>query len=229
MHFLITGDSWSQGEWALASSKKPKNYIVVHKGLEQYMLDNGHIVTNVGRGGIDNCESLYQAIQALWSDIDHLIFFHTDVLRSCDPTEFQTDLPMDLVKKYQTWNINQLSTIRKDNPNLKITVIGGCGKFDPGITSYWDYCVPSVTELLVPWYVDNPFFNSNSWSQFILDSSANKLSTEYKSQILEIEELIASKTQCWDNNKDLFYPDGIHPNRHAHKMLFEHLVKVWDL
>lgn len=229
MHFLITGDSWSQGEWAPASSEKPKDYIVVHKGLEQYMLDNGHIVTNVGRGSIDNCASLYQATNALWSDIDHLIFFHTDVLRSCPSDDLHVNLPMDMVKKYQTWTIDQLYKIRKDNPNLKITVIGGCGKFDPGTKSHWDYCVPSVTELLVPGYIDNMFFNSNSWMQFILNSSANKLSAEHKLQILEIEELIASKKQCWDNNRDLFYPDGIHPNRHAHKLLFEHLMQLWNL
>ena len=221
MNFLIAGDSWSQGEWI-------HSHHVSHKGLEQYLLDIGHDVTNVGRGGIDNCESLYQAMRALWAGIDHLIFFHTDVLRSCLSIDLKINLPMDMVKKYQSWTVDQLYRIRQNNPNLKITVIGGCGKFDPGTESHWDYCVPSVTELLIPGYVDNPFYSSNQWVQFIKDTSPNDLSAEHKSQILEIEELISSKIQCWDNNKNFFYPDGIHPNRHAHKLLFEHLIKLWQ-
>ena len=221
MHFLLAGDSWSQGEWY--------NNDVTHKGLEQYILDSRHDVTNVGRGGIDNCEALYQVERALWPGIDHLIFFHTDVLRSCLAIDLRLNLPMDMLKKYQAWTADLLDRIKKNNSNLKITVIGGCGKFNTESTSAWNYCVPSLTELLVPGYSDTEFWASQTWIRFINEHASGELSGEHKSQILKIEDAIESKKKCWLDNKDFFYPDGTHPNRHAHKLLFEHLTKLWNL
>jgi hypothetical protein len=221
MNFLITGDSWSQGEWL-------ENRTIAHKGLEQYLLETGHKVLNVGRGGQDNYSALYQASCALWEGIDHFIFFQTDILRSCNSIDLKLHKPMETAIREQNCMVNQLNDIRSKNPNLKITVIGGCGKFDEKSTSAWDYCVPSMTALLVPGFVDNPYWVCNPWYQFLQDTPPGDLSFDHKLQILEIEEQIALKKQCWNSNKDLFYPDGLHPNRQAHKFLFEHLCKLWN-
>lgn len=84
MRFLITGDSWSQGEW----DGYPDQYRVTHTGIQQYLIDDGHQVYNVGCGGFNNLESV--AAIDLGLEFDHLIFF---IQTHCDK---QTNLTLNL-------------------------------------------------------------------------------------------------------------------------------------
>ena len=55
MRVLITGDSWSQGEWDQIDGCAT----VTHGGISQFLQDDNHEVVNVGRGGYNNLESLH--------------------------------------------------------------------------------------------------------------------------------------------------------------------------
>jgi hypothetical protein len=53
---LISGDSWSCGEWAPDHPKVDKN-VILHGGLAQYLKEQGYPVINLGRGGGSNLDS----------------------------------------------------------------------------------------------------------------------------------------------------------------------------
>jgi lysophospholipase L1-like esterase len=50
-----------------------------------------------------------------------------------------------------------------------------------------------------------------------------------RSVIDEIEELLdaldlaQARTDAWRANPQWFFPDGMHPNRHAHRKLYEYI------
>ena len=85
--FIITGDSWSQGEWDGYST----DYRITHGGVHQYLVEAGHTVTNVGQGGYNNNESLDAFLNELSNDnYTHCIFFFTAPLRQTTYEEFST-------------------------------------------------------------------------------------------------------------------------------------------
>ena len=83
MSILIAGDSWGCGEWDLLPNGK---YCVTHKGIEQYFIDNGDIVTNISIGGGTNQNSVFQLQQQLSNmTFNCIIWFQTDPLRDLRP------------------------------------------------------------------------------------------------------------------------------------------------
>jgi hypothetical protein len=217
MHFQITGDSWSQGEW----NGDPTDYKIVHQGIQQYLIDSGHTVINVGQGGFNNIESL-DAVQNC--NFDHLIFFYTDPLRQASELEIQLDLPFTIIENHRNYVHNRLVQI-KSARHCKITVIGGCAKY-LGSYQHLDYVVPSITELLVLNYKDSEYMTSREWETYFFKHQ-KKYSVEQKKQWLTVMSQAGIKYETWNNNKNLFWPDGLHVNRHGAKLLYDHLLKLW--
>ena len=217
MHFLITGDSWSQGEW----DGYPIDYHVSHRGIEQYLLDDGHQVTNVGQGGFHNYESL-AAIPDV--NFEHLIFFYTDPLRQATEDQIRYKLPFELIYLH-TLDLSNKFFQLKQKTNCKITVIGGCAKFQ-GETKNIDYFVPSLSELLIGNFQDTEYMTSREWEEHFFKHE-KQFSTEQKSQWLTVMTTAGEKYKAWNDNKDLFWPDGLHANRHGAQILYQHLKTLW--
>lgn len=217
MHFLITGDSWSQGEW----DGYPDDYRVTHQGIQQYLIDDGHQVTNVGQGGYHNYESL-AAIPDI--NFDHLLFFYTDPLRHATEDQIKYTLPFDIINSHKLDLSNKFKQI-KQKTNCKITVIGGCAKYLGAIENV-DYAVPSYSELLVSYFHDTEYMNSREWEEHFFKHQ-NKFSLEQKSQWLAVMTKASEKYNVWNSNKALFWPDGLHANRHGALILYNHLKKIW--
>jgi hypothetical protein len=219
MRFLITGDSWSQGEW----DGYPTNYRITHTGIQQYLLNDGHEVFNVGQGGYNNLESL-TAITNFNNSYDHLIFFYTDPLRQASEHEIKNLLPFDIIKNHSSHLINELINL-KQNQMCKITVIGGCAKFtstSPNI----DYVVPSINEIIVPTFKDTEFMTSREWEIHFHKHEKN-FTFDQKSQWFEILSGASIKYSLWEQRKEYFWPDGLHANRHGTKILYNKLLELW--
>ena len=218
MHFLISGDSWSQGEWI--------DNNVTHQGLHQYLLDSGHTVTNVGRGAFDNIEAWEQVMLAMWDNIDHLVFFYTDSLRHARIIDFETQLPSQIVNAHVNWFVEQVTSLKQKYPNLKVTVIGGAGCF-PTTSNSIDYIVPSITTLLFPNWEDSPYlFSHRETFQFFLESKKFVPSQEQKTEFIEIMSKCYSKSNFWKSNLE-YFPDGSHAGRLGHLKLYKHLQAIW--
>jgi hypothetical protein len=237
MHFLIAGDSWSQGEMIVPFIPGPKHKTIVtqqeqqpiypHKGLHQYLEESGHVVTNVGIGGSSNTAALDQVVRALWSDIDHLVYFYTDPLRHPSSHELLTKEPFFLIDEHIKYVTDTLLDISKQNPTLKITLIGGCSCLPTELVDIATHAVSSVTELVCPGFVDTPYMLSGQWQSVIKNISPNALSVQQKEQYSLIISEATRKLDFWKNNKEFFWPDGQHANRLAHRVLFDHLVSLW--
>lgn len=217
MRFLITGDSWSQGEW----DGYPDDYRITHSGIHQYLLDDGHEVYNVGQGGFNNLESL-SAITDL--DFDHLIFFYTDPLRQATESEVQFGFPFDIIESHKTTLHQKLLEFKK-HKNLKITLIGGCAKY-LGPVQDIDYIIPSVNELIIPRFNDSEYMTSREWEIYFLKHEKN-FSIKQKSQWLVVMSEAGKKYKLWNQNKNVFWPDGLHPNRHGFLIIYNFAKKLW--
>jgi hypothetical protein len=217
MRFLITGDSWSQGEW----DTTPTGYRTTHTGVQQYLIDDGHEVLNVGRGGYNNLES-FAAVSDL--QFDHVIFFYTDPLRQAQEHEIAYKLPFDIITAH---NIDLCDNFEKlkQKTNCKITVIGGCAKFT-AVTQTVDFLVPSISELLVANFHDSEFMTSGEWEQHFFKHES-KFDVEQKTQWLTVMTKAGEKYSVWNQHKKYFWPDGLHVNRHGALILYQHLQKLW--
>lgn len=224
--FIITGDSWSQGEW----DGYPSDYRITHSGIHQYLVEAGYSVKNVGRGGYNNIESLNSLLAELPNDnYTHCLFFFTDPLRQSTYEEFSTKLPSKIIRDHKNYLLESIDNIGK-NSNIKIILIGGCSKIilDEYKPTNIDFIVPSFTELVIPSFIDSEFMNSEEWYSHWLKLKTN-CTIAHKSEMMNIHHQAQFKFNIWKKHNDLFWPDGIHANRLAHKLLFDHLLKEINL
>jgi len=225
-NFIITGDSWSQGEW----DGYPIDYKITHGGLHQYLVEAGHTVTNVGQGGYNNNESLTAMLVELSNNnYTHAIFFFTDPLRQSTYEEFSTQLPSTIINNHVNYIIKELDKLGRQT-GIKIILVGGCAKilikdYKPANI---DLIVPSISELLVSEFVDSEYMDSREWTEHWLKLKTN-CSLEHKQEILKVFNQAHDKFNLWSEHKDLFWPDGLHANRIGHKILFDYIVNNTNL
>jgi len=216
---LIAGDSWAAGEWGF---ENPGSYVVLHRGLEQYLRDSGYTVINKSVPGGSNRLAV-ELIKPTHSEIS-VIWFQTDPIRDLRPykgfkSKYTTYEDILLAQKQlllQTYSeLNEL--------DLKIICIGGCSRLDFSLIKDCSNLIPfipSAIEFLLPQYTHPEIWFSDWYDlidkQFDIDS-VNKFL--YNKQLQD----------GLRDQKDLFWPDGIHPNRHGHRLIFEHLMDNEDL
>ena len=220
MKILIAGDSWGCGEWGWDDDG---NYGLIHEGLAHF-LSTQHTVVNVSKAGASNKEAIELLSQQLTLDnsFDFIFWFQTDPLRDARPYSFfkQKILSFEALMELQL-DLLLAAYTRLNNLKIPVYCLGGASLLK---TEYFDNysnltpIVPSVTNLILGKSYDHPEIWFSEWlklikKQFDLDS-LNKLYSEKLKQ----NELL-------DNHRDLFYPDGYHPNRIAHEILYNYLRK----
>lgn len=222
---LITGDSWSRGEW----DGYPDNYRITHSGINQYLTDAGYGVVNVGAGGNSNNESLAALEQELIKNkYNHCIFFFTDALRQVTSYDVLNFTPYILIETHTNYITNKLIQLKLEH-QVKLTLIGGLGNFAPTIDHNFDYVIDNMKKLLVPSFINYPYANSVEWRDVLLTiDKDNILSADKKEQWSEIIKNSDLVDQQFRLHRNLFWPDGQHPNRIAHQILFDHIIQLWN-
>lgn len=210
MKILITGDSWGCGEWL----NKDGDYHVAHSGIEQYLQDDGYEVKNVSVGGNNNLQSLELAKS---ESFDHLIFFFTDPLRQSKFEEFSTLSPKQIAQEHTDYVCSYLKYFPK------VTLIGGCAKVE---TDTVDYVIPSVSELIVPGFKDSPYMISWEWEDHW--KNVKNPSAEFKQEMIDISNEAGPKHQLWKDYPEYFWPDGYHANRHGIRIVYDHMLSLWN-
>jgi len=214
---LIGGGSWGCGEWTWFSKKK---YSVSHPGLEQYLVDDGFSVINCSHGGLSNTDSIKRISQQTnLGNYDYIIWFQGDPLGDLRPYKNFNSLFASYQQVLERSNELLNSHYEKLNQlGNKVICIGGCSKLDPDIRNYNNLIplVDSVVELLLP-HVTAPKVWCEGWVHYI-DSSINE-------SLLD-SLLVDKKIQERITNEPIFNPDGFHPNREGHRILFDVVKKI---
>jgi hypothetical protein len=239
---IIAGDSWSVGEW-LPNNGTP---MILHGGLTEYLHEDGHVAINVGLGGSSNRESYLRARNLLFNN-HHLrlfknkqiIVFQTEWTRDflyMDPEDKNYyDRPTELMHRIISRFYFDLSALSQEW-NINIKVIGGCSDalmiedFKTIYTGVEVICQSMINLLLNDYdIVKNPvysFFSADHRGEDFL-----KLFKQHVTDISQMQSILDEvdkgqrRYETFAQRPDLFYPDGAHPNREAHKILFEFLKR----
>jgi hypothetical protein len=250
---VITGDSWGVGEW---NWQTPDQYTISHNGLAQYFVENSVDVINLSQGGASNrmiCQHLKRFLEAN----QHLtpsaiIVFQTEWTR--DGNEEFTSLPHNTPVYDQFVDIdNSNRFIAAQNIAMSryysrlaeisqkyqvpVYVIGGMSdtmwmsKFSeeyPGVS----ILCQSVTNLIMnnTHRTDTPvhscFSSTNETDIALIKKQA---SVEEMNSVLDDVANGIARRDVWQNNREYFYPDGKHPNREGHKILYDFVANNLEL
>jgi hypothetical protein len=230
---FIGGDSWGCGEWTHEAS-------IAHKGVETYFNEVGYNVVNSSAGKVSNFMSidrLQESLKEKYSEADLIFWFKTDTIRDLHHNNYYT-LTNEL-KKFGNFkglinflsdnsynNLNQLAA----RHNTKIYLIGGYGSLIPDLLEKYDNLVPlvpSVVDLLVGHHekysaITKNFQGTTNWGIKHINLKEYDLSMAGE-LIIELSNMCAAKDNIFQEK--IFWPDGHHPNRHGHRILFDYIMK----
>lgn len=228
MKFFIMGDSWGQGEY--------KNcQLVPDTGLERYLLELGHTVTNVSAGSACNFGQLRHAYWTLkeHADYDYIVWFHTEGVRDIDqiilrdPTDAPIQYPdFDLDYNY----VQALEYLANRNYQyaqecfnefqIPFIVIGGQGPVANSIHRYnfYRHLIPSWPKQLLAMNIDPSLCTFVNWPQLqnIIQHFGLDEKKFIKANINEFDRV--EQVRVLLEASDLF-PDDMHPSRDCFKQL----------
>lgn len=239
---VIAGASWACGEWSLDTNG---HYKISHKGLTQYFTDDGFIVVNLAKPGGTNLTSAERVGNFLQVsshlDIKHVFVFQTGWQRDLLLEQVHTfDLDLDIPHGYTGLKDRfisrfyyRLSKISQDS-GIPINLVGSCSDtiwLDHFSKEYLGVTVAcqSLVNLLINHNhrIGTPVLSGweiNSEKELLLLKS--RLSSADLELLLNDIDLGHERNEIITKNKQFFWPDGEHANRHAHFILFEFLKQT---
>lgn len=211
---LIIGDSWGCGEWTLSDE-----YCAVHPGLEFYLKEHGYNVNNLSQGGYSNSD-IFNSLRdhmAINNSYDVIIWFQTDPLRNFRPYRNEN---IGIFKKNKEDFIlacdELLDSIyaKFNSLDLPIYCLGGTTKLNLALLEKYPNLHPVIPSIIEMFGEEHIKIWPSGWIKHpqVLKSLSRSL-VDYLHSECEL-----NLSQEW------FFPDGRHPNRKAHKKIFEFLI-----
>jgi len=236
MKFFILGDSWGCGEY----SKLSKNLLPIpNTGVDYYLRNLGHTVTNEARGGSSNFGQLRHAYWTLKenSDYDYIIWFHTEPLRDIVNTVIDdaVDGPIQYPNFKNIKEYDQALTYINDRNyqyaqdtiytefGIPFIVIGGPGRLEDCIDNYTfaRHKIYSWIEKLLNLDYRLPR-NQMDWHR-----CPEVFSTfNYKNRLPILQELQEVDDLQKLLIKSPLFPDNSHPSRDCSKKLAQQLIEM---
>jgi hypothetical protein len=238
MKFFILGDSWGVGEWI---KKNGVFESVPNTGLDYYLSQLGHTVTNISAGSAGNFGQLRHAYWTLKekSDYDYIIWFHTESMRDIeeilikDPAEGQRYFPDFDISNFESGldyidfeNYKYAQTIA-DEYNIPFIVIGGQYQVNPVIDqfSFAQHVIPSWLAELLELKFTPPKKYLLPWDKIkrILDH----YNVDEKKFIVEnIDQLDRGKEILKLFYKSPLFPDNGHPSSECFRQLAQRILAM---
>ena len=237
---IISGCSWSCGEWAADHSAEYKIPQLQHGGLGQYIEEKlGRTVLNLGIPAGSNLQSAKRVETWLdrhpTADIEHIIMFQTEWDRDYKMIfeddfrviEHASTLPGRWTARYYS-RLSELAKVA----GCVVSLIGGLSDticLDSFETEYPGVRLvcQSMTNLLIndqhtvgvpvlSWY--------NKKSIQLIELIRSHLTEEQIPDLLNMIDLGFERENLVFQHPEWFWPDGNHPNRLAHLKLYDFLV-----
>jgi hypothetical protein len=223
MNIIISGDSWGVGEWPQETN---------HRGIWQYFEEDGHVVEMCSIPGecnkiiINHLRNVILGIDNKIIDSHFIFWFQSDPLRDLRPfDEFGKTINNydDLINKSK-----ELLDITYTNLNLlnkKIYCIGGCSKLDLDLIVKYNNLIPLIPSLTE--HIFDDFEHPKLWH-------SDWINHVHKLDIDTIDMLLNEKKKQDSLNdiqkyREYFWPDGSHPNRKGHKILYEFICESLNI
>ena len=249
---IIAGSSWARGEWA------PSNPVVQHDGIKQYFSDAGYTVIDSSQARSYHSRVinyLDKKLKEHHKENDVVIFIMADPLLDIIMPELAglnlkrdsdaCNLPqltekikhanglINLVRQQQDNIYSQLDAVAKKY-NTKIHCVGGTYNVNTKLLNKYTNLLPTVISwiyLLAGQYPEHPgtdlpeFGISYTWNINYINLST--YTPEFAKQVQQEFFAISDHTKIM--NELIFHPDGLHPNREGHKILYTHLTDLLKL
>jgi hypothetical protein len=187
-------------------------YRVTHNGLEQYLTDYGCNVTNLSKPGGSNKDMVKSLVATIAVCNPHFVFwFQTDPIRDLSPYDQETfpKSSSELIEIGRDLLENTYAEL--NNTGVKIHCMGGVANLEKSIEKYSNLIpvIPSITKMF-----NGP--NIDFWLSDWINSPNLRLNDDFLSEL--------EKHPQWCLPKKWFFPDGVHPNRAAHRKIFEFIL-----
>jgi hypothetical protein len=231
---LITGCSWGCGEWAVIDGI----YGLCNPGFAQFFNSPTCYPINLSRPA-GNPYEITLALETFLKvnsqmDIDKIFYLQTDIGRSWSgpkisqilettlaKNDYNFELAIEACYHYVYRHLNDIAAARQQ----KIYVIGGLTDVIIDFEQYknLEIALDSWCHLLDP---DLPLTG-------LVDVRGidylNRQFQQHQTQILPLIEKANQRWNFYNTRKDVFYPDGIHPNRYGHQLLFNYLKEKYNV
>jgi hypothetical protein len=229
MNILINGDSWGCGEWGWEGS--PDNIVndpntpgLAHRGIEHYFREKGYSVKNISKGGSNNMEICQRFEQEDLTQYDYIFCFQTDHTRHLNQgfltNNGKEKVTWDKLMKHQKEHLDSFYQ-RLNSYNKNIYLLGGVNKIQLDIVEKYSNIVPilpSVVEFITPHLGSH---NDLWWGQLILSIPYIEYDLDCLEKIVQNKE--SDGFTMHPDFKKYYWPDGKHPNRLGHKVIFDYL------
>ena len=164
MRVMILGDSWSVGCWHEQDNRNQ----VYHRGISQYLEDQGHTVEMMGRGGSHNVTQLLQLQSYIDLDYDLYIWLWTDCLREYDWYQTHQQGIHNIYDIHRNTELYVQSEIERFKPDIwdRMVMIGGNA---PLMTEWPCTHMRSWCEEMgyIPSGQDHPTVDPVNWRDFV--------------------------------------------------------------
>lgn len=247
---FVAGSSWARGEWIGPH--------VAHKGLIQYFTDAGYAVIDSSQARSYHSRVialLEKTLTQSYEPGDVVFFILADPLLDVIMPELSTlgikrnldigPLPgftdrvqqagglIALVRELQTDIYAQIHALAA-RFNTQIHLIGGTynvnthllagfTNLNPLVVSWIDLLIGHLREY--PNIADPEMGASYTWDLGYIN--LDQYTTEFANQVREDFGVITKYNHML--TELIFHPDGLHPNREGHRILFDQLTKLLDL
>jgi lysophospholipase L1-like esterase len=247
---FVSGSSWARGEWV-----GPK---IVHRGMIQYFEDDDYTVIDAGQSRSYHSrviDHLDQQLTQHYNNNDIVLFVMADPLldiimpeldqmhvKRSDSVKNLKNLTekileagglIALLRKQQQQIYQQLDTVAKQH-NVIVNCIGGTYNVNTNLLCNFS----NLNALLVSWIdllighlreypgIGHPEVGvTYTWGiDYVnLDSYQPEFANQVRGEFECITHYSPMLTEL------IFHPDGLHPNREGHKILYTHLKKLLNL
>jgi lysophospholipase L1-like esterase len=252
LKIFIAGSSWARGEWA------QNNPVVQHDGIKQYFADVGYTVIDASQARSYHSRVINRLDRKLglyYTPGDIVIFIMADPLLDLIMPELaglrikrtlnHKNLPLltesvkqrggliSLIRYQQHQIYHQLNEVAKKY-DAQVCCIGGTYNVNTNLLVNYSNLLPTVVSwihLLAGHYDEHPgtdspeFGITYTWGLNYIN--LDTYNTFFADQIRQEFDTISDTTGIM--KELIFHPDGLHPNRKGHKILFDYLVKELKL
>ena len=227
MNIAIFGDSFANGETA----DIPK---LNHLGLTQYLFDDGHFVVNFSRQGNTNNGVIedypFHIRQNEHLKFDIALVFETESSRSTSDwiNYIKSGMSVKSVDTHMSKDYYEKLLTQQKQFGVPIYLIGGTtDTLSPEVIK--ECGLKSACQSVVNLVLTGEHLIKEPILSFVFPLPAYDILDECedliddKEYFLKIEKMGNDRYQLMLDNPEYFYPDGVHPNRKAYKILFNHL------